>query len=496
ADRHGAKAQVHAQVAGAFDGRKVSPLAVGVNAVQKIGQQGLPARFACRNLQLGEIGGFKVNVRQARHWLAQCFGSRGQMSRIALDGVGLEVEIIHLAQPGVFVGGEDRKRRTRLGHDLLPFKHHMVLAGVQGNAVVGQPATHMAVAQLGGGFVVMAGKHGQGVQLLGQLGDFVFGQAVAHDQAATFATQLGQALAQLYQRFADELHPPIGPGQGIEDGGVEDTGHMHLAAVFQGMVERRVVVHAQIAPQPDQTTRQSGFHRSRPGAVRPATRVVAVKSEPMPADSASIDLTHHFLVAMPGLGDTLFGRSVIYVCEHNARGAMGLIINKVADLSLPQLFDKLELPLHRQDLLSQPVLQGGPVHTERGFVLHEPMRPAITEPDLTQAPEAGASLEDSEVAKGVYASTLAIPGGLEMTTSRDVLEALSNGAGPRKVLVSLGYAAWGQGQLESEIAENSWLTVAADPQVIFDTPIDQRYERALALLGLQTWMLAPDAGHA
>jgi len=96
----------------------------------------------------------------------------------------------------------------------------------------------------------------------------------------------------------------------------------------------------------------------------------------------------------------------------------------------------------------------------------------------------------------VYASTLTIPGGLEMTTSRDVLEALSNGAGPRKVLISLGYSAWGQGQLESEIAENSWLTVGADPQVIFDTPIEQRYERALSLLGLQAWMLSPDAGHA
>jgi putative transcriptional regulator len=91
---------------------------------------------------------------------------------------------------------------------------------------------------------------------------------------------------------------------------------------------------------------------------------------------------------------------------------------------------------------------------------------------------------------------MTIPGGLEMTTSRDVLEALSTGAGPRRVLVSLGYSAWGQGQLESEIAENSWLTVQADASVIFDTPIEQRYDRALSLLGLQSWMLSPDAGHA
>ncbi len=211
----------------------------------------------------------------------------------------------------------------------------------------------------------------------------------------------------------------------------------------------------------------------------------------MSTDSPPINLTHHFLIAMPGLSDENFNRSVVYLCEHSERGALGLVINKPSDLDMQSLFQKVDLPLSRLDLAQHPVLQGGPVHTERGFVLHESMQPQhdpIVDPDKAQSP--------LETNLGVYASTMAIPGGLEMTTSRDVLEALSNGAGPRKVLVSLGYAAWGQGQLESEIAENSWLTVGADPQVIFDTPIDQRYERALALLGLQTWMLAPDAGHA
>jgi putative transcriptional regulator len=98
--------------------------------------------------------------------------------------------------------------------------------------------------------------------------------------------------------------------------------------------------------------------------------------------------------------------------------------------------------------------------------------------------------------ESAYASTLAIPGGLEMTTSKDVLEALSTGAGPKRVLITLGYAAWAQGQLESELAENSWLTVEADDHVIFDTPIEHRYDSALALLGLQAWMLSPQAGHA
>lgn len=195
----------------------------------------------------------------------------------------------------------------------------------------------------------------------------------------------------------------------------------------------------------------------------------------MSADFASINLTNHFLIAMPGLSDELFGRSVVFMCEHSERGALGLVINKPSDILLPRLFEKVDLPMGRDDLAELPVFQGGPVQTERGFVLHEAV---------------------SGEGESVYASTLSIPGGLEMTTSKDVLEAMASGAGPRRVFVSLGYASWGQGQLESEITENSWLTVEADPNLIFDAPVAERYERAMALLGLQPWMLSPDAGHA
>ena len=139
----------------------------------------------------------------------------------------------------------------------------------------------------------------------------------------------------------------------------------------------------------------------------------------------------------------------------------------------------MDLPLKRLDLSNDPVFQGGPVQTERGFVLHEPM--FVGE---------GAQTET------LYASTMSIPGGLEMTTSQDVLEALSSGNGPKKVLITLGYAAWGEGQLESELGENSWLTVDASRDVIFDTPVEQRYERALGLLGLQSWMISTQVGHA
>lgn len=199
----------------------------------------------------------------------------------------------------------------------------------------------------------------------------------------------------------------------------------------------------------------------------------------MPVDSAPVNLTHHFLIAMPGLEDEAFARSVVYLCEHSPQGALGLIINKPGDISLRDLFDKVALPLHRSDLSDTPVFHGGPVQTDRGFVLHEPM-----------------VAQGSGEAEPTYSSTMRIPGGLEMTTSRDVLEALSSGAGPRRVLVTLGYSAWGEGQLESELGENSWLTVGADPAVIFETPVEQRYDRALGLLGVQPWMLSSDVGHA
>ncbi|HYP71471.1 MAG TPA: YqgE/AlgH family protein, partial [Variovorax sp.] len=187
----------------------------------------------------------------------------------------------------------------------------------------------------------------------------------------------------------------------------------------------------------------------------------------MSSDSARINLTHHFLIAMPGMRDEAFAGSVVYLCEHSERGALGLVINKPSDINLRALFEKVELPTNQTDIGDDPVFQGGPVKTERGFVLHEPV--FANPPDNTEP---------------VYASTMTIPGGLELTTSRDVLEALATGAGPRKVLVSLGYSAWGEGQLESELAENSWLTVDADPAVIFDTPVPQRYSKALLLLGL------------
>ncbi|AGX87608.1 YqgE/AlgH family protein [Candidatus Symbiobacter mobilis] len=199
----------------------------------------------------------------------------------------------------------------------------------------------------------------------------------------------------------------------------------------------------------------------------------------MIADSVPTNLTNHFLIAMPSVQDEMFAHSVVYLCEHSRHGAMGLVINKPCDLSIKHLFEQVQLPLLRSDLVSSPVFVGGPVQIERGFVLHEPLF------DL-----------DDKPSESVFTSTLSVPGGLDMTTSKDILEALSTGSGPKKVLISLGYSAWGEGQLESELSENSWLTVVADRRLVFDTPVPLRWDAALQLLGLQAWMLSPDSGHA
>jgi putative transcriptional regulator len=245
-----------------------------------------------------------------------------------------------------------------------------------------------------------------------------------------------------------------------------------------------------------------------------------------PQDLQDFDLTAHFLIAMPGMEDETFSKSVVYLCEHSERGALGIVINKPTELTLPKLFAKVDLPLTRADLQESPVFGGGPLHTERGFVLHEKqVATTVTFADMKAVPlsvsepetaaqtalaakiKASMSLEQQlmealqeEAGQAVestfYASSLTMSDGLEMTTSKDVLEALSSGGGPRRVLISLGHAGWARGQLESELAENTWLHVKASAEVIFDTPVSERYTKALSLLGLQEWMISRDVGRA
>ncbi|MBO9329817.1 hypothetical protein A6B37_20085 [Achromobacter sp. HZ01] len=181
------------------------------------------------------------------------------------------------------------------------------------------------------------------------------------------------------------------------------------------------------------------------------------------------NFANQFLIAMPGMVEGSLAGSVIYVCEHTERGALGLVINRPTDLTLGTLFERIDLTLEIGPVKDSLVYFGGPVQTDRGFVLHAPA--------------------------GDYSSSIKL-GGMALTTSRDVLQAVAEGNGPARMLVTLGYAGWGAGQLESEMAQNAWLSVGADDSIIFDVPPEDRYPAALKLLGIDPVMLAGDAGHA
>ena len=183
-----------------------------------------------------------------------------------------------------------------------------------------------------------------------------------------------------------------------------------------------------------------------------------------------VNLTHHFLIAMPAMVDPNFAHSLIYVCSHNEDSALGLVVNRPIDMTLAALFEQIEVPLENAALRAAPVHYGGPVQIDRGFVLHRPL--------------------------GNWTSTLAISDDLGLTTSKDVLEALAAGEGPSDVLVSLGYAGWSAGQLEEELAQNAWLTVEADPDLMFSMPAEARLPAAMRRLGIDYSRLSEDVGHA
>jgi putative transcriptional regulator len=192
------------------------------------------------------------------------------------------------------------------------------------------------------------------------------------------------------------------------------------------------------------------------------------------SSSADLNLTDHFLIAMPSMLDPVFGGTVVYLCEHNANGALGLIINRPTDMTIDVLFEridlKLEIAARNAPMDNMPVMFGGPVQVERGFVLHSPL--------------------------GNFSSMMRVTDDIGLTTSKDVLEAVALDEGPPRILITLGCAGWSAGQLEQEIARNGWLTVQADPAIMFELPMEQRFSAAMKLLGIDPMMLAGEAGHA
>jgi putative transcriptional regulator len=185
---------------------------------------------------------------------------------------------------------------------------------------------------------------------------------------------------------------------------------------------------------------------------------------------SNASLANHFLIAMPALEDPNFHRSVTLICQHDDDGAMGIVINRVADYTLGELLAQMDLAPGDEGLAGLPLVVGGPVQPDRGFVLHDDPRE--------------------------WGSTLRFGHGLAVTTSRDILTALAQGDGPGNVLIALGYAGWTAGQLEAELAENSWLTAPADHQILFRAPLDQRWQAAARCAGVDLARLAGYAGHA
>ncbi|WP_438969584.1 YqgE/AlgH family protein [Methylophaga sp.] len=182
-------------------------------------------------------------------------------------------------------------------------------------------------------------------------------------------------------------------------------------------------------------------------------------------------LQNHFLVAMPALSDTFFYRSVVYLCEHDQNGAMGLIINRPTRVMLEELLSHLKIDNPADSLKTTPVLFGGPVQKGQGMVIH--------------------NQHNAE-----WKSSLKLTDDVFLTTSTDILEAIGTDDGPENALVTLGYSGWEAGQLEKELAENSWLTVPADPGLLFDTPADKRWQAAAQLLGIDINLMSNTTGHA
>jgi putative transcriptional regulator len=179
----------------------------------------------------------------------------------------------------------------------------------------------------------------------------------------------------------------------------------------------------------------------------------------------------HFLIAMPAMGDPNFARGITYLCQHSEEGAMGLVINRLSDYSLGDVLTQMRMSCEREEVAATPVLLGGPVQPERGFVLHD-------------------------TGDRRWDSSYRVNAALTVTTSRDILAAMADGEGPKRALVALGYAGWGAGQLEQELRDNAWLTVEADERILFDTALEERWNAAVALVGVDPGHLASYSGRA
>ena len=181
-------------------------------------------------------------------------------------------------------------------------------------------------------------------------------------------------------------------------------------------------------------------------------------------------LSNHFLIAMPTLDDPNFHHTTTYICEHNEDGALGVVINRPLEIQLGEILVHMDITTDIEAIRNQTVYMGGPVQSDRGFVLHEPV--------------------------GNWEATLQVTDTIGITSSRDILDDIAKGEGPEHAIITLGYAGWGAGQLEQELADNTWLSGPASSKIVFETPSEERWLAAAALLGIDLNLLSSDAGHA
>ena len=399
------------------------------------------------------------------------------------------------SEPGVLVRREHGERRTGAGQHFIAVKDHLVLLMMECNPQMPERLRDLDIAALRVRFVIAIDVDRIDFELERERPNFVDRNAMPNDEAASVKLQRGM---ELLERGHDELDAAIGTIlQPIEDRAIEHERAMDAPRIAQCRRKRCMVMIAQIAAEPAQRASIAchsmagrrrqwiDAHCTRWAAswgVRKCRTMATVRamfgrlcrsSDPTtipPMAKTSVDLTHHFLIAMPSMADPHFVKSLTYVCEHTDQGALGIVVNKPIEMTLSKLFEQINIPLASEDLRATAVHYGGPVQIDRGFVLHRPV--------------------------GAWHSTLAINDELGLTTSKDVLEAVGRGDGPEKVLVTLGYAGWTAGQLEQELGQNAWLTVKAEPDVMFDLPAADRLPAAMRLLGIDFSMLSEDVGHA
>ena len=215
-----------------------------------------------------------------------------------------------------------------------------------------------------------------------------------------------------------------------------------------------------------------------------------------------MDLTNHFIIAMPGLADPSFSKTVSYICQHDSQGAMGLTINRPLDIAFDELLTQLNIPLDNRSLAATPIYQGGPVDTTHGFILHSNEfnvpkdKAGDPEKHINSSIENNLAKPAEKKASSHLSQTLKINDYLSVSSSVEILSAIARNEGPKKYLITLGYSGWGAGQLEREMSENAWLHVPADHQIIFDTPDKLRWETAAKQMGIDIHLISSESGHA